>query len=1731
MAHLPEGWEADYDGTRWFYRFATTGLTQYHFPRPGDEYPELVGLGFGALDISLESKLASKHHEELQSPPHGDNSARVVSESGGDRPKQANESGNMSATGYFNPDDFMYFGLNDVSPVGDSKSEPALAELPESERIRSPVGFVAELANNDAVKCAEELAPIELDATQIISAELQNNFQQNRPAELSAQGSPVEQKQSAGRPVQDTTQHVEGYPLVSASFAYPPLKAAPKPEESVVQKTDSPPLLEQKVLASQQPIKDHTGENGYETWKPTQGTANEGSTNTNRKSIASSGISVLQSQNNDLGPMEQKRHSLSGPVDSIETNIPGILRPPSDPRIPPTSSTSPPKVESSPIPPVLQPATAPSKVPLPQDNSQKLPAQNGVPSLPGSGARHESISFSSGPPPVGSNSAQIPVMLKPAHDRQSLPPPQNRHLSQAQVDNVRPGARRINKKPTQPSSHTPLPPKIGGPGIYVFQEVPAAPRPTSGQGLFQDGSKRPHEHMVAQSNSDGREKQKFHQSSNQSHSISNESLSVVAPLNPQKPASPNKTSSSLNTSNGPKSNTQSFPASNPVNNSQPGTGQAQGKPAPHSTGSPSQEVNVYQSPQAIRPVSYQGLMMNSTLPQKPIRKPVLPQRPEKISYNTGTPMMGSNNIPSRPSHPVHQQTTPSTASARPTSVVQAQSHPASPQTNLGAHNQRPSISGSPSQAQQHASATHATSANSFAQGQPSISNTSTLPATAQRPTHGSPGVLQASNPVVFPGRVSSPPATVHAPISSPQNTTQRPQFQASPGQRPQNNQPATQGGGQVLNQNTTSGPPAKPQNSPSPITQPVSPLHSQVSSPAPSIASLHRPPSSASSLSSHVTAQTVMSQGPSTPHQNHPHAVRPTAIPVTHAQGNQQASQSPKPPVASPSRPFPMLPGQVTPLPSQVRPTSVPMSTQPIPTTQAQTQHLQNQPGQIRPSQQHPGSQPLPQTAMHRPPQQQPAQAHHMTNSGGSMPGQPMPGGAQQGQPRPHAHSAPVQQHTQAYPHSNMTSPGSYNHQGMSHPGQLPNGQPTVGFAQGIAVQGQVQMTLSSNTANPQTQAFLNNQQAGLGQGYQQYNQSPGAQTSPSQTFGQNKPFNSAQAAAALSDASKKMNVAGKKMKKWAKKTWQNPAIKQTTAAVGGAIIAESLGGDGVAGASIANQIYNVSQAQGTPQNNQPQRPQGLQHANTAPPQPNNTAGVSGQSQYTQAMGRPQLQQGMQPMGVQTPGRLAVVQNPGMIGGAANSSMVQQQPQMRPNMMTNQQTPQQISRPPAGRPPVAQPQQPGQPMYQGPPNQPVFQPRPVQTPYQARPGQPMYQMPPNQPNNQAQGGPDPYMAIGSILGNAVNTIAAGGRTNEASPATNQQQQSTTSSEPQHEYQSSQHQAVNSEASHEGQSEQHHEGQQEHHAEQSGQYNEGYHEQQYTSQPEQNHESYAEGNHTGQFEPHQEAHAEPHQETYAEQQQYAEYSEQQNTVYSNETGQAPSEQHNGAYSEPPREGENSYFATPPETTIINNNNTVINDVDNSNNAVANTTQSNYSYTDNSQTDNSYTDNTRTDNSYMDNTQANNSYTDNTQVMETNNMSTEATMYADTGYMDTSNSATADTTMCADATYTDMSYTDTTNMEMDMSANAEATAYADASYAVDSSYTDSSYADAAYGDATYVDVDMQVDVSVDVNETVYMEDQSAMMMEEESVSVDASAYVDVSGNTDYSGGDWGGGGEEW
>ncbi|KAI2622138.1 hypothetical protein GGS26DRAFT_567884 [Hypomontagnella submonticulosa] len=1673
MSRLPEGWESDYDGSRWFYRYKTTGLTQYHFPRPGDEFPELVGLGFTPLDPTLGAGLKGEHPAAQKDIHDGMNNASATPNPGGDgRTKASANEAHMGATGYFDPDSFMYFGLNDISPIGDennsaadgtpvNSTKPALAELhEETAQVWSPIGFMAELASGETAKCAEELAPIEMDATQISRAPLQTNLQ-NGPTELPTHRSPVEPKQPVQQPVQETAQPVDEYPLVSASFAYPPLKAATKSAEYVAQETASPPHPEQKVIASERPTAVQTEQNKYETWKPAQGNTTEELKNPNRQSMALSSISVLQSQNSELGPMEQKRHSLSGPVETsgATPDLPGILRPPSDPRMPVAASTPPPP---SPVPAVLQPAGAPSNVASSEHDPRPRPTHNGIPNLPGSGARHESISFSSGLSVSAANSPNASSVLKPAHTQQTPPTSESQFPIQTHVNNVRPGAHQVNSMPNQ-SSHPPSPPKINGPGIYVFQEITASTAPIPGKPQSQ-----PHEPPAAQGNSASQStfSQKPQGPAEHFHSIMNEPLPVVAPLSVSKPTSPVNTLSNTEASRPP--NSQPPPVTNAPNGShtavsgpsvQPGPHMATGHPQDHPggpTSANSQGMDAYQPAQANNSGSSPSSISSSpTLQQKLPRKPVLPKRNDTVSPISEISSVSSANVSTHHYSVSQQGVTPPPGStvSRPQSV--------SPQTTTGtpsiqqahSHVQRPpstSVSSQHFQAPQHLPAVHPSSTSVYTQGQIPMNNTPSSQTPVQGSTHSLTAAVQVSGS--FSGQISNQPSAAPNTVHNPQGGMQRPPSTSLPSQRPPSNQAVMHNISQQPNQTMPAGMNGgqhKPHASFSPGIQPVSPLQSQVSSPAPSIASLHRPPSSASSHT-YTTAQGAVAQNRppvSGAHQNSPHVVRPQVAQTHQTQGNPQATQPSSPPITGPPKPFPMLPGQVTPLPSQVGSPPTPGQSQAAHTALAHSQHSHSQIASMKPTQQHPGNQQAIQGAAYQPPQQQHAHGNHPSVPGGSLSGHSMPGAVQHGQPRPPIQQGTVQQHAPVYSPSQIQNTGQHMHQytgqvNQPHNGQ--NGQQTTNTVQGVQFQTQISHTTQSpatmSSAASTTQSFTGQS---IGQGQQQIAQGSGFQSSLSQTFGQSKPFTSAQAQAALNDAGKKM----KKMGKWAKKQWQNPAVKQTTAAAGGAFIDSAMGGNGVAGAAIANKIYTTTQ--GNPQNGQPQRPPGPQHVQTAPAQVQHVQGAvaHAQTQQVQAMGRPPLQQSMQLMGVQTPGRPPVVQNPGMVGGGMNG--IAQQPQ--PGMV-NQQLPYQVARPPVGRPPMAQAQQPaafGQPAYQSALGQQGFQMPQGQPLYQGRPNQPMYQMAPNQPGYQAPGGPDPYAAIGATIGGALSALAKP----DPAPANAPEQHQAANPPPQHETA-----------------------------------------QQYTDQSEQQHATHSEPQHpeNQQYAEHSEQNQGGHSEQYHDpysQQDYGNYSEQHQSTHT--------EQQNTSYTDENRQPQ--YTENSEGTTVVNN--TIIQNVDNST-------------TDNSVTQNM--DNSQTQ-QIIDNSQQ-------TQIMDnsqqyTDNSVTQMQQQQVVDNSNTTNSNEANAFAYTDASYTDAAYTDTSYMDVnnttDVNSYADNTAYVDASY-TDATYTDTTYTDATYADMTYMDASYADATAVDITgETMYME---------ESVGVDAS-YMEAS-TVDYSGGDWGG-----
>ncbi|ODA82452.1 hypothetical protein RJ55_00959 [Drechmeria coniospora] len=149
MASLPIGWESDYDGQRWFYKFTASGQIQYHFPTAGDEFPEYVDSSAPAPALAPEERLESQQQMRrhsaigitLTTPSSTTPSYTISPDDGRPRPRRAV----MSATArpisavwegdgsdddqqVFQPENFMYLGpgtYSDVSPLVEEEEEAA----------------------------------------------------------------------------------------------------------------------------------------------------------------------------------------------------------------------------------------------------------------------------------------------------------------------------------------------------------------------------------------------------------------------------------------------------------------------------------------------------------------------------------------------------------------------------------------------------------------------------------------------------------------------------------------------------------------------------------------------------------------------------------------------------------------------------------------------------------------------------------------------------------------------------------------------------------------------------------------------------------------------------------------------------------------------------------------------------------------------------------------------------------------------------------------------------------------------------------------------------------------------------------------------------------------------------------------------------------------------------------------------------------------------------------------------------------------------------------------------------------------------------------------------------------------------------------------------------------------------------------------------------------------------
>ncbi|KAK8062929.1 hypothetical protein PG997_015026 [Apiospora hydei] len=1266
MSALPEGWEWDYDGTRWLYRYKATGLVQYHFPKPGDEFPEYVGLGFGSFDMEPEERLASEMQTKRRDTQKGTPSG-AVSNSSQRKKKPPAEIDEIGATGYFDPEGFMYLGPG-VMPT---RLHPRRREYQYTDRdgeygsgkpwvfkydtsrpctsATAPPQFIAELASQDTQKCADELAPIELDASQSFIgtalAELSSEGPDCPPAEKSPTSANANNDSSPPAPVQPTG----AYPLVSASFSFRPLEDKDHPSGQ------SPSASSVKSSMTTQHISTTASspENApFQAWKPGAKPGAEESVQPKRSSLVPSGSSLMEFQNRELGNLDQRRYSFPAKVPTSAINRhPTILTPTTGPR---SSSRerpcSTPGIRHSPIPTVLRPATR-SEGPLSQSQNERVPP----------GSKHDII------PLRDADLTHCPSVLKPAKSRQSRPhastvsgnptaapnlkpavhaPTQEYHDSEEPLrmpdfpdydDDDRPHLHRVNTMPDQLPSQSHVAPSRAsglGPGFYVFHEIKPGkdpleseePQTMEAQELV--ATERPAElssdPVLSIDTSPTQAAPEHNQQAQAAHEHGNSSEHATTQQ------SPSHTNSTDAASSQPQPSSPSSHANETVNGDTQPAALKPPKPVATTDGSHTSATS-------------QALDLSSSASGSVV-KPNQSSQPNHMGdpATSNADTIGNGSLPS-----------PITADSisNPAPRPHKPAKPGSNESDTGAQYQTTSGPHVPLQAPGDGPGS---------QVQAPVPFQSTVPqgqGTVQGTQHSKPPPKPPSKP---PSQVK--PQQVHTPHSSTMNTERTPashqekppqnglvqQVQRPPhsSQKPavtgNPNGAVPQGQGPSPVQQPVMGMPNKlptrPTSAisqysqwPSPMTTPASVVQSQVSSPAASVASLYQAPTptSASGFSFFQSILGSAHSSPGIPGQTpaqYQHIGATTKPPFNHAHTAPQASFSPqhpnavhRPPGTHQAGGKPHSPGSSTPL----------------------------GPGG-------PSSHPAPiQQMMHKPPQG--TQTPPATPSSGipySVPPKPqqLPGSNHVGQATsqmPTQHPVQQQQHQASHPQpqqqpapANLSQPGKIQSQWNAH-AQSPQGQAmhSPHSTQPLYAQQPSHSHTLPTTGHQSINSPVNASQS-------QQAQVPYQTQSPS----------NANPAASLSNV-------GQDMKKWAKKMWKSPAFQQTTAVIGGALMAESMGGDGVAGAMAASQIYNTSQAQqpGQQQPPRPQRPPHV-HAQTAPAQ---SQGLPGP--------RPSMQPVQQPVsnfqsgGGQAPGRPYAVQNPSMQGPPIQ---MQQRPPAQAPMMS-----------------------------------------------------------------------------------------------------------------------------------------------------------------------------------------------------------------------------------------------------------------------------------------------------------------------------------------------------------------------------------------------------------------------------------------------------------------------------
>ncbi|PHH80921.1 hypothetical protein CDD80_5841 [Ophiocordyceps camponoti-rufipedis] len=190
LVGLPPGWESDYDGSRWFYTYRSTGHVQYRFPCAGDEFPHFVDAAAPPPLLAPEERLESQQQlrrHAASTPRMSATAAQPVSYvwDEEDTAAAAVSESTRSVKG-------VASSAHKHSSSSTTLSIPPSKMLPPQVRIEAPalafdpLGLVAELPTDDTPMSRVELQPEPV--------EMADN---SMPAELPAR-TPLEARPPAG---------------------------------------------------------------------------------------------------------------------------------------------------------------------------------------------------------------------------------------------------------------------------------------------------------------------------------------------------------------------------------------------------------------------------------------------------------------------------------------------------------------------------------------------------------------------------------------------------------------------------------------------------------------------------------------------------------------------------------------------------------------------------------------------------------------------------------------------------------------------------------------------------------------------------------------------------------------------------------------------------------------------------------------------------------------------------------------------------------------------------------------------------------------------------------------------------------------------------------------------------------------------------------------------------------------------------------------------------------------------------------------------------------------------------------------------------------------------------------------------------------------------------------------------------------------------------------------------